>query len=414
MELFQENMTSTKSIKSMTNDLLLIKKLAECPVCGLENSVSELIHLPGYPLTELFLDSSSKNDIHVLTSLDQTFCFCSSCSHGYLKNIIPPEFLYSKENYNTVTTLSQGSLISVNNFASFISRNIEENSSYGIDIGGNDSNLLRKIGREDGCIIDPNASSDSCDFRCLHEFIEDIDPKAFNYQSVDVISSHTLEHIANPHIFFEFVTQINNLSNVFIQVPCLELMTSSARYDLIHHQHLHYFSLESLTSLAALYGLSVCDHEYDVDHYGTVRIHLRYSDSYSTLNPIYPVHTSQLSATTISTEYERFVSITSTQTLEIRKLPNLHCYGASLMLPIVFYYYPCLRDACLGIIDQDKNKSSTLYANVPTPIMHDDQTSLADKSIVISAVATRSACRKIVQKIIDRSPMHIFIPFGAF
>ena len=84
------------------------------------------------------------------------------------------------------------------------------------------------------------------------------------------------------------------------------------------------------------------------------------------------------------------------------------------MLPIVFYYYPWLSEACLGIIDQDKNKSSSWYANVPSPIIHDDQTPLEDKSIVISAVATRSACRKIVQKIIDRNPMHIFIPFGEF
>lgn len=404
---------SMKSMKSMTNDLLFTKRVLECPVCNEINNISEVIHLPGYPLTELFQDSPPKNEIHAVTNLDQTFCFCSSCSHGYLKEIIPPEFLYSKENYNTVTTLSQGSLISVNNFASFISRNVEEYSEYAIDIGGNDSNLLRKIGRVDGCIIDPNAGSDSCDFKCLHEFVEEINPDSFNYQSVDVISSHTLEHIANPHVFFKFITQISNLSNVFIQVPCLELMSSSARYDLIHHQHLHYFSLESLARLAALYGLSVCDHEYDIDHYGTLRVHLRLLDT-QTFNPICQFHTSQLSATSIRAEYERFVSITSTQTLEIKRLPNLYCYGASLMLPIVFYYYPCLSDACLGIIDQDKNKSSSWYANVPSPIIHDDQTSLEDKSIVISAVATRSACRKIVQKIIDRNPMHIFIPFGEF
>lgn len=68
----------------------------------------------------------------------------------------------------------------------------------------------------------------------------------------------------------------------------------------------------------------------------------------------------------------------------------------------------------MGILDQEKKKSAIWYSNVAVPILHDDQTDLSTKSIVLSAVATRSACRKIVKNTIDRNPLHMFIPFGEF
>jgi hypothetical protein len=402
-------------MRSIIHKSIVSNSVTDCPVCLKGSSTSEVIQLPSYPLTELFSSHPPKEDYVSSTTLDQTFCYCASCSHGYLREKISPKFLYSKENYNTVTTLSQGSLISIDNFASFISRNSETCSVYSIDIGGNDSNLLRKIGRIKGCIIDPNASSDSADFKCMNEFVEFIDPNIFEHSSVEIVSSHTLEHIDDPHVFFTFVKRIKNASSVFIQVPCLELMVQGSRYDLIHHQHLHYFSLRSISKLAKMYGFLVNEYEYDVDHYGTLRVHLVADDhSSSTTDSLNTDYCLDLSASSIATQYEKFSSICSMQSLHISKLPSLYCYGASLMLPIVFYYFPCLTENCLGILDQDKNKSNIWFANICVPIVYDDQMYLSDKSLVISAVATRSACRNIVKNIINRNPLHMFIPFGEF
>lgn len=398
----------------MINNIPPTIKALKCPVCKKIDSTSEVIALPNYPLTELYANTLP-DQTDVTSGVDQVFCFCSSCSHGYLKHIIDPSFLYFGDNYNTITSLSQGSLISISNFASFICKNSSNVSEYAIDIGGNDSDLLKKIGRPSGCIIDPNASSDSDTYRCIHQFVEEVDPQSFTHRSIDVVSSHTLEHIPDPHIFFRFITQIKNLSNVYIQVPCLELMSQSGRYDLIHHQHLHYYTLQSLSRIASIYDFVVNDYEYDLEHYGTVRIHLKYASSLSESNnkgltkPRFEQH-----AADIKSAYEKFSAITSTQSLQIERFPEIYCYGASLMLPIVFYYYPCLSRLCRGILDEDKSKCSIYYANIPVKICHDDQNLLEGRSIIISAVATRSACRRILQKLVDRKPMHMFVPFGEF
>jgi hypothetical protein len=389
-------------------------KASKCPVCGDRDSTTEVVMLPDYPLTELYVYTLPGSS-DVMPGVDQVLCFCSNCSHGYLKHIIDPSFLYSEENYNTITSQSQGSLISVSNFATFICRNSSNASEYAIDIGGNDSDLLKKIGRPSGCIIDPNASSDSETYRCIHQFVEDVDPQSFTHGSIDIVSSHTLEHIPDPHIFFKFITQIRSLSNVYIQVPCLELMSESGRYDLIHHQHLHYYTLESLSRIASLYEFVVNDYEYDVDHYGSVRIHLKYSNPLSMSNnkSLTKLRLEQYAAE-IKSGYENFSAIASAQSLQIERFPEIYCYGASLMLPIVFYYYPCLSRLCRGILDQDKSKCNLYYANIPVRIYHDDQDSLEGRSVIVSAVATRSACRRILQKLVDRKPMHMFVPFGEF
>jgi len=398
----------------MSKKQILSKSVISCPICRKASSTEELIYMPAYPLTELFTNTPPTQNNILATTLDQTFCYCSECYHGYLKEIISPEFLYSKENYNTVTTLSQGSLASINNFASFVSKNADSNSPYSIDIGGNDSNLLKKLGRSIGCIIDPNASSDAKEFECINQFVEEIDPERFDYDSVDILSSHTLEHIEDPHVFFKFISKIQNVSSVFIQVPCLELMISSSRYDLVHHQHLHYFTLSSIKIIATQYGFSVKNWEYDVGHYGTLRVHLVNLGSRDKAISHYEGDALCITPQTIATEYKSFALIASQQSLSLSKYPNLYCYGASLMLPIVFYYYPCLNEVCMGILDQEKKKSAIWYSNVAVPILHDDQTDLSTKSIVLSAVATRSACRKIVKNTIDRNPLHMFIPFGEF
>jgi hypothetical protein len=191
-------------------------------------------------------------------------------------------------------------------------------------------------------------------------------------------------------------------------------MVSSSRYDLIHHQHLHYFTLSSISSLAKQHGFVVRSWEYDVDHYGTLRVHLVSQASSSKDESSYQEHGLRITAQTISCGYKGFAIITSEQSLRISNFPDLYCYGASLMLPIVFYYYPCLREICMGILDQDRKKTAIWYADLPIPILHDNQIDLSNKSIVISAVATRSACRKIIRNTIDRNPLHMFIPFGEF
>ena len=109
--------------------------------------------------------------------------------------------------------------------------------------------------------------------------------------------------------------------------------------------------------------------------------------------------------------FKKFTSICTVGNDNLSKMKNLYCYGAALMLPILYYYYPALNDA-VGILDSNPSKANLKYANISTEIIYDNKLILNDKSICIGAVATRSAHRSIVKQLIDRDVRYIYSPFG--
>ncbi|MEC7270329.1 MAG: methyltransferase domain-containing protein, partial [Pseudomonadota bacterium] len=246
------------------------KILNSCPICK-ASDISVIKSLPKYPITELFYEKSQTPEFPI-TEVDQDFCICNKCSHGFLKTVVSPEYLYADTNYNTVTTESGGAILSVKNFTSFILKNGYE-SNYTIDIGGNSSSLLEDIIAPSGCVIDPNAKlANGSKYEVLNNFFEKVETKDFDKKGLTIVSSHTLEHIESPNKFFEFLRSFSSLEKVYLQFPSLELMVESNRYDLINNQHLHYFTLNSIKNLVKKYDFDLINYEFDIEHYGTLRV----------------------------------------------------------------------------------------------------------------------------------------------
>ena len=193
----------------------MLKDNIKCPICKTKD-FSNLLELPDYPLTELFHNSARKKKF-LLTKSNQAFCFCESCNHGFLKTIIDPNYLYQKDNYNTISTNSKGAMISLTNFAEFINKSNSYCSDFVIDIGGNDSNLLDQVKAKRGAVIDPNSKTSKPEYKALSFFFENIDPKELESDKISVVSSHTLEHIENPYSFFNFLKGIKNVKSFYLQ-----------------------------------------------------------------------------------------------------------------------------------------------------------------------------------------------------
>tara|TARA_Y100000589_G_scaffold331447_2_gene385047 strand:- start:967 stop:2157 length:1191 start_codon:yes stop_codon:yes gene_type:complete len=387
------------------------KILRSCPVCK-TSKISLIKSLPKYPITELFHNKDETPNFSI-TEVDQEFCICNQCSHGFLKTVVPPEYLYADSNYNTVTTESGGAILSVKNFTNFILKNGYE-SNYTLDIGGNSSSLLEDITAPSGCVIDPNAKlAEGSKYDVLNSFFEKVETKDFDKKGLTIVSSHTLEHIESPTKFFEFLNSFNNLEKVYLQFPSLELMVESNRYDLINNQHLHYFTIKSITNLANNFGFKLIKFEFDIEHYGTLRVMLVPQKNNINSNQSFSNYSkeNQISKQFISQRLNQFTESAYFLNELIEDIDELYCYGASLMLPILFWYHPSLKKA-KGIFDQNRQKQFLKYANIPVPIMHDTSDfNMKDISLCISAVATRMAHRKILSKVLEREPRYVLSPF---
>ena len=207
-----------------------------------------MIDLPKYPLTEFYKESNDKRD--PFGFIDQKVLFCQSCNHMFLKKILDAGKIYSESNYLTSSISSKGAVGCISEFVSFIKNtttNTDLNGSSLIDIGGNDSTLLKYfIDYTDSLInIDPNASTDNQLIEIRREFLEKINFLDFSDSSKKIfISSHTIEHLEDPtRLLKELARVVSDKDILYLQFPSMEKLVEHGRYDQICHQHINYFSL---------------------------------------------------------------------------------------------------------------------------------------------------------------------------
>jgi sensor histidine kinase YesM len=109
------------------------------------NSKTELlIDFKDYPLTEIY-QRFNDNSFEFQTVYDQELRFCSESNPCFLGNLFPQDFIYHSDNYHTASSSSIGSVASLNNFFTFIDKNLKNGTQSFIDIGANDSTLLKKF-----------------------------------------------------------------------------------------------------------------------------------------------------------------------------------------------------------------------------------------------------------------------------
>ena len=124
------------------------------------NSKTELlIDFKDYPLTEIY-QRFNDNSFEFQTAYDQELRFCSESNHAFLGNLLPQDFIYHSDNYHTASSSSIGSVASLNNFFTFIDKNLKNGTQSFIDIGANDSTLLKKFSNMGAKLIgiDPHAN----------------------------------------------------------------------------------------------------------------------------------------------------------------------------------------------------------------------------------------------------------------
>ena len=382
-----------------------IATLSACPVCG---STAEIIaEMPDYPITEVFKPYGS-DDYRGPSGADQRLLCCAACQHLFLGVQLPRNFIYS--HYVTESSASQGAQIALNNFHAFVTARSTIPASGIIDIGANDTTLLGLFAGSGAKLIgiDPNVSSDNPDIDCIKGYVEDCDLASLVPGRRVFLCSHTLEHIYDPRAFLrQLAAVLNAEDDLFMQFPSFELLVRDARFDQVHHQHLNYFSLRSLSQLLAECGLTAVSHRYDADHYGALMCHIRKSGKATA--PSFPV----LDMAKVHAAQRAF--LVSMQAAEARIAllgDDFHCFGASLMLPILGHYLPSLAKA-RSILDGSSAKHGLTYINFERPIVGDADFDYRGSDLVITAIATKAATRRIAGLLMERGTRNIVLPLNT-
>lgn len=367
-----------------------LKKSNECPICG--GAMRVQINLPRYPLTELYepwAESFEEGRGYV----DQAFLFCEPpCSHGKLETIVPPEILYGAS-YRTRTAASGGAMAAVHRFSAFVQSRLDmAQFDVAIDIGGNDGSLLGTIPGLRGVAIDPHAQGAGA----IQAFIEDADLTPFKGQRKLILSSHTLEHIENPHAMLQKVAAVLHYGDaVALQFPSLDRLVGDCRLDHIHHQHIHYYSERSISLLLATYGIEIIASQFDHEHYGALMVLARKGRGESRGKMIHGAEVAEAA--------NAFV-----EEITPPRIPEGSiAFGAALMLPVLAFWLEDLKNVEF-IADNDKSKDGLRYVNFNRRISADYD--LEGRDVVITGIATKAAGRALVAEAFAKKARNVIVP----
>ena len=365
-----------------------------CPICA--GGMERLIELPRFPITEMYEPFTST--FLDRGYIDQAFMYCEPCGHGKLRNVISPATLYGSS-YRTVTGKSVGALGAVLNFRQFIGKHIKD-TEYDcvVDIGGNDGTLLEMFRGKRRVAVDPNAVDGT---ELVREFIENADLAHLKPAKKLICSSHTLEHIEDPHVVFSKLRDIvTDTDYCAFQFPSLKYLVEDYRFDQSHHQHVHYYSLRSISKLLHQYGFEITHAEYDASHYGALMVIFRKGDV-------------ELGAETISAHRIYDANIVFHNEMEclndrMNDVKGVVGYGAALMLPVLKYYIPRVADIEY-LVDEDESKHGLRYTNLNLEIK--PMRNLTGDTVMVTAFSTKMALRQIVGKLFRLQVKNIIVPF---
>ena len=263
-------------------DKLVTRKT--CRVCE-KGNLEEIISLGNQNLINFIEDD---DQISLSAPLELVLCnkMNGGCGLLQLRHTVPNELLYRQFWYKS------GINQTIKNDLEDIVRKAENiidlrAKDLVVDIGANDGTLLRNyknknirtIGFEPATNLMTEAKIGTTqiinDFFMATSFF-----KQFSAEKAKIITSISMFYdLENPNEFVEDIVKILDSDGIWIlQMNYLVGMLENNAFDNIVHEHLEYYSLQSLESLLNRHNLSIFDVEQNNINGGSVRAYIKHKD----------------------------------------------------------------------------------------------------------------------------------------
>lgn len=391
-----------------------------CAACS-SSSLKEILQLPKFPLTGIYVHL---NDPKSYPVFDQVLLQCQDCSHGQLLNTLDPKYLY-QETYTHRSSTSQIAMSGNDYFYQFV-QELAPNRLFNCvaELGCNDLYLLNKLKNHADLLygFDPIWKDQNMplkeNIRVIGKYIEEIIPNVDLPVPPDlIVSVHTLEHVSQPLLTLKPIFDAAQEGALFVvEVPCLDSLVVSSRFDQIFHQHLNYFSLASLLRMVQELGGSYVSHKFNYGYWlGTLLFAFK-KDANTYSEPMLSsknVHV--LSNEDILSSFDLFQSQLYSFRNMVRHLKNrviIRGYGAAQMVPTLAYHIQSDLDFMDCILDDNLDRAGLMFPGLKPMIRLPSEISDINESAV--AVMALDSARPIIRRVSELRARYLLYPLHLF
>lgn len=260
--------------------MTILGDVMTCIYCG--SSVEEIWRLGELPPSDTFCDTQIKS-FEVYTNI-LAVGVCNYCGLSQNTNLVSEKARYIDTDY---AYNSANSEYAVSHWRSLIQTLIStsclSDTSKVLEIGANDGFLLNEINvgfPQSECVgVDASpyqvkkssSSYPQIDFRCG---VFGKEENAFGFEIFDlVIANNVVNHSNNLGKFLKCVHEVMRSNGKFVlEVPSLDMMFLNKKWDQIYHEHVSYFSINSLSHILPEAGFNILSTELNDYHGGSLRV----------------------------------------------------------------------------------------------------------------------------------------------
>jgi len=243
------------------------------------------------------------------------------------------------------------------------------------------------------------------------KYIEEIDPASDMPERPDLLlSANTLEHVDDPLKSLSPIFEHAKPGAIFIiEVPSLDTLLLTGRFDQLFHPHLNYFSVLSMRRMIEKLGGEYLSHCYNYKYWlGTFLFSFRKPDKATAGGAVAPVPT-PVSREAILDGYASYQRGMANLGESLQKLIRSGApaigFGAAQMLPVLAYHMKTDFAELRFILDDNPEKKGLTYPSIAALIDYaPNYQSLADYAVLITAL---DSARPILQRLTSLSARYV-------
>ena len=306
--------------------MLTHKIINSCQISGSKNlyKIVNLGFLP--PVNQLYKINSNINSQNFFHT---ELLYCPESKLVQLNVIVDKKIVFPKS-YPYTSSTTKILRENFNNLYKEVKKNLFlKKNNFIVDIGSNDGNLLSNFSKDFKVLgVTPENIGKLAIKRGIPTILNYFDQKIVNkikrkYGKPNVITAtNVFAHIDRPKKLLKEILSLLDKDGVFIsESHYLMPFLKKVQYDTIYHEHLRYYSLESLKYFFSQFKLKIFHVKKIPTHGGSIRVYASKNEKYKIKDSVKKIPKEEKKYITFN-NFKKFRKLTEDSKLKLIKILN--------------------------------------------------------------------------------------------